>query len=269
MANKSIYNAFERMWQHVVAALGDKSDRAHNHLNATTTSSGFMSAEDKKKLDGISSGSNGANGAGGVDITIDSVLSESSTNPVQNKVVTKAIADANEHADDSAAAAETAAKSYADGIKTEANGYTDTSIEALGIASGTWTPYFADSNGNKIADGSSGTFGYYSKVGDVVTLIFSLILSEAESSALGSNQAVRIAGVPSNYPPAANVSGGGSCAAAGLSGEDVSFNGYLLTASNSLISPKRLNPGGGIADVAFGELETMCYGTITYKIKST
>lgn len=31
MANTSILNAFERMWQHVVVALGKKSDLNHNH----------------------------------------------------------------------------------------------------------------------------------------------------------------------------------------------------------------------------------------------
>ena len=31
MANSSIYAAFERMWQHVVAALGNKSDTTHDH----------------------------------------------------------------------------------------------------------------------------------------------------------------------------------------------------------------------------------------------
>ena len=31
MANASIYAAFERMWQHIVAAIGNKSDISHNH----------------------------------------------------------------------------------------------------------------------------------------------------------------------------------------------------------------------------------------------
>lgn len=31
MANTSIFNAFERMWQHIVAALGNKSDINHAH----------------------------------------------------------------------------------------------------------------------------------------------------------------------------------------------------------------------------------------------
>lgn len=39
MANTSIYAAFERMWQHVVAALGNKSDVNHNHDDVYYTES--------------------------------------------------------------------------------------------------------------------------------------------------------------------------------------------------------------------------------------
>lgn len=54
MANSSIYNAFERMWQHIVAKIGTKADIDHNHV-------------------------------------VDSELSSTSTNPVQNKVVSASI----------------------------------------------------------------------------------------------------------------------------------------------------------------------------------
>ena len=136
----------------------------------------------------------------------------------------------------------------------------------LGITSGTWTPYFADANGNNLnLEVTGGTFGYYTKVGDMMTLIFSIVLSQSNSAATSGT--IKIGGLPSAYPPASNVSGGGNCSAAGLTNS--SFNGYLLTASDSLITPKRTNPSGGLSDVAFGNLETMCYGTITYKIKST
>lgn len=41
MANTSILNAFERMWQHVVAALSNKSDKDHKHslddINSTSS----------------------------------------------------------------------------------------------------------------------------------------------------------------------------------------------------------------------------------------
>lgn len=49
--------------------------------NATTSSSGLMSSGDKSKLDGIASGANKT--------VVDSTISQSSTNPVQNGVITK------------------------------------------------------------------------------------------------------------------------------------------------------------------------------------
>ena len=50
---------------------------------ATQTANGLMSLEDKKKLDGIASGAN--------EVNIDSALSATSTNPVQNKVIKAAL----------------------------------------------------------------------------------------------------------------------------------------------------------------------------------
>ena len=51
--------------------------------NATTSAAGLMSASDKSKLDGIATGAN--------KITVDSSMSSTSTNPVQNKVVNTAL----------------------------------------------------------------------------------------------------------------------------------------------------------------------------------
>lgn len=51
---------------------------------ATTSTAGLMSAADKSKLDGIASGANRT--------TVDSALSSTSTNPVQNKVINSALA---------------------------------------------------------------------------------------------------------------------------------------------------------------------------------
>ena len=51
---------------------------------ATTSANGLMSKEDKAKLDGIATGANKT--------VIDSALSSSSTNPVQNKVINTALA---------------------------------------------------------------------------------------------------------------------------------------------------------------------------------
>lgn len=53
----------------------------------TTSSDGLMSIADKKKLDGIDTGAN--------KITVDTSLSSTSTNPVQNKVVNSAISNLN------------------------------------------------------------------------------------------------------------------------------------------------------------------------------
>lgn len=54
---------------------------------ATTSAAGLMSASDKTKLNGIA--------AGATKITVDSALSSTSTNPVQNKVVNTAISSLN------------------------------------------------------------------------------------------------------------------------------------------------------------------------------
>ena len=52
---------------------------------ATTSAAGLMSAADKTKLDGIATGA--------TKTTVDTALSSSSTNPVQNKVINAALAD--------------------------------------------------------------------------------------------------------------------------------------------------------------------------------
>lgn len=67
-------------------ANGSTSKSTYN-LNvplATQSQAGAMSASDKSKLDGIASGANKT--------TVDSALSSTSTNPVQNKVINSALA---------------------------------------------------------------------------------------------------------------------------------------------------------------------------------
>lgn len=64
-------------------SISGKADSGHTHSAASTTAAGFMSATDKAKLDGIAAGANA--------ITVDSALSSSSTNPVQNKVINGAL----------------------------------------------------------------------------------------------------------------------------------------------------------------------------------
>ena len=63
------------------AVWGDDKDTKYS--NATQSASGLMTAEDKTKLDGIAIGANKT--------VVDTALSSTSTNPVQNKVVKAAI----------------------------------------------------------------------------------------------------------------------------------------------------------------------------------
>ncbi len=67
--------ALNKLMQLVKTALNNKADKT----NATTSAAGLMSAADKTKLDGIA--------AGATKITVDSELSTTSTNPVENKAV--------------------------------------------------------------------------------------------------------------------------------------------------------------------------------------
>lgn len=64
-------------------ALAGKASSSHTHGAATTTANGMMSAADKAKLDGIATGANKT--------VVDSVMSATSTNPVQNKVINTAL----------------------------------------------------------------------------------------------------------------------------------------------------------------------------------
>lgn len=63
------------------AAWGDDKDTTYSA--ATTSAAGLMSAADKKKLDGVAENAN--------KITVDSALSTTSTNPVQNRIITEEI----------------------------------------------------------------------------------------------------------------------------------------------------------------------------------
>lgn len=63
----------------LTTALNSKANSNHSHSVVTTSANGFMSSNDKSKLDGIATGANKT--------TVDTALSSSSTNPVQNKVV--------------------------------------------------------------------------------------------------------------------------------------------------------------------------------------
>lgn len=61
----------------------DFAESEHTHSNATTSKAGFMSSSDKSKLNGIATGANKT--------TVDGSFSPTSSNPIQNKVVTEYI----------------------------------------------------------------------------------------------------------------------------------------------------------------------------------
>lgn len=65
----------------VKQAIDNKADKTV----ATTSADGLMSAEDKSKLDGVATGANKT--------IVDTILSNTSTNPVQNKIVMSALAE--------------------------------------------------------------------------------------------------------------------------------------------------------------------------------
>lgn len=69
----------------VQTQLNGKSASNHTHSVATTSANGYMSSTDKAKLNGIEAGANKT--------TVDSTLSSTSTNPVQNKVINTALAE--------------------------------------------------------------------------------------------------------------------------------------------------------------------------------
>lgn len=76
-------NYMDGVTSNVQTQLDGKSDSGHGHNNASTSAAGFMTADMVSKLNGIATGANKT--------TVDSSLSSTSTNPVQNKVVNSAI----------------------------------------------------------------------------------------------------------------------------------------------------------------------------------
>ena len=63
--------------------ISGKANVNHSHNSASSSANGFLSKEDKSKLDGIATEANKT--------VVDSSLSSSSNNPVQNKIVTNAL----------------------------------------------------------------------------------------------------------------------------------------------------------------------------------
>lgn len=72
---------FTFAFKNLKGAKGDAGTNATTTVVATTTTNGLMSAADKSKLNGIATGA--------TKVIVDSALSTTSTNPVQNKAVTE------------------------------------------------------------------------------------------------------------------------------------------------------------------------------------
>lgn len=80
---KTLTSQWHYLKSEVDTKLNEKANSSHSHSDATTSASGFMSSSDKTKLNGIATGANKT--------TVDSSLSASSTNPVQNKAINTAL----------------------------------------------------------------------------------------------------------------------------------------------------------------------------------
>lgn len=84
VANKANSSDVGNLEVNINQKLAGKSDTGHTHDAATTSANGFMTKDMVTKLNGIATGANKT--------TVDTALSSTSTNPVQNKVINTALA---------------------------------------------------------------------------------------------------------------------------------------------------------------------------------
>ena len=129
-----------------------------NYSAATTSAAGLMSAADKTKLDGIDPSS--------YVVTVDSAMSTTSENPVQNKVITTALAGKVDTVSGKGLSTEdytTAEKTKLSGIETGANNYSlptaaantlggvkvgsNLAVDANGVLSGNYSAATTSANG--------------------------------------------------------------------------------------------------------------------------
>ena len=119
---------------------------------ASQSANGLMSAADKKKLDGISSGATA--------VTVDSSLSSTSTNPVQNKVINNALAGKASTAAVTTSAAglmSAADKTKLDGIASGANAYSHPSTHPATMISTDASHRFVTDSEKSTWNGKAGT----------------------------------------------------------------------------------------------------------------
>lgn len=120
MANTSILNAFNRMWQHVVLALNDKSDSDHNHNDVY-----YTETEIDSKISNINTSiSNITNGTTKV---AKATSADSASSATSADTATKATQDASGNVITSTYETKTDASAKL----TEAKSYTDTSISNM------------------------------------------------------------------------------------------------------------------------------------------
>ena len=119
---------------------------------ASQSANGLMSADDKKKLDGISSGATA--------VSVDSSLSSTSTNPVQNKVINSALAGKASTAAVTTSAAglmSAADKTKLDGIAAGANAYSHPATHPATMISTDTSHRFVTDSEKSTWNGKAGT----------------------------------------------------------------------------------------------------------------
>lgn len=147
------------------------SDTNTTYSAATTSAAGLMSAADKTKLDGIATGAN--------KITVDTALSSTSTNPVQNKVINTALAS---KANTSAIPTKTSQLTNDSGFKTTDNNTT----YSLSKSGSTITLTGSDGSTTSVTDADTNTT-YSAATTSANGLMTSTMVTKLNGIATGAN----------------------------------------------------------------------------------
>lgn len=147
------------------------SDTNTTYSAATTSAAGLMSAADKTKLDGIATGAN--------KITVDTALSSTSTNPVQNKVINTALAS---KANTSAIPTKTSQLTNDSGFKTTDNNTT----YSLSKSGSTITLTGSDGSKTSVTDADTNTT-YSAATTSANGLMTSTMVTKLNGIATGAN----------------------------------------------------------------------------------
>ena len=147
------------------------ADTNTTYSAATTSAAGLMSAADKTKLDGIATGAN--------KITVDTALSSTSTNPVQNKVINTALAS---KANTSAIPTKTSQLTNDSGFKTTDNNTT----YSLSKSGSTITLTGSDGSTTSVTDADTNTT-YSAATTSANGLMTSTMVTKLNGIATGAN----------------------------------------------------------------------------------